>query len=153
MAVNPYTGEVLEPDKAELERSVKTSAGQLDEMGRLMPDPVPLEPPIGYVRQPSLAEQIREMVRSERLRQEMDAAGVETFDESDDFDVGDDYDPSSPYEADFEPLSDVRARKDAAEAAEAAAAAPPPTKDLIEEKPSKPPKKGATPPVQMDIED
>ena len=126
-----------------------------------MPDPDPLEPPIGYKRQPSLAEQIREMVRSERLRQEMDSAGVETFEESDDFDVGDDFDPTSPYEADFEPLGDVIARKRADEAAEAdkaAAGSPPPEPlDRAAERPieapkgpkSKPPK-GAAPLVPDD---
>lgn len=69
-----------------------------------IPDPTPMAPPIGYKRQPSLAEQIREMVRSEKLAQEAAAAGAETFEEADDFDVEDDEFPASPYEmSDLEP--------------------------------------------------
>lgn len=86
MRYNPETGEL-----------------RLDENGHEIPDPTPMAPPIGYKRQPSLAEQIRAMVRSEKLRQEAEEAGAETFDEADDFDVGDDYDPRSPYEHDFDP--------------------------------------------------
>lgn len=89
VVVDTETGEVLYP--------------YLDELGREINDPTPMEPPLGYVRQPSLAEQIRDMVRGEKLRMEAEAAGMETFEESDDFDVGDDYDPHSPYENDFDP--------------------------------------------------
>lgn len=74
----------------------------LDHRGREKPDPTPIAPPIGYKRQPSLHEQIRQMVRSEKLAMEAAAQGYETFDEADDFDVGDDIDPSSPYEEQFE---------------------------------------------------
>lgn len=76
----------------------------LDEYGREKPDPTPLAPPIGYNRQPTLRETIRAMVISEKLKQEAEAAGLETFEEADDFEVGDDYDPTSPYEEIFEPL-------------------------------------------------
>lgn len=84
--------------------------------GAEVPDPTPMQPPIGYKRQPSLADQIRQMVISERLAQEAAEAGAETFDEADDFDVGDDYDPTSPYEMDFDQASpaELRARRDAA---------------------------------------
>lgn len=58
--------------------------------GRFVPDPVPMEPPIGYVKQPSMVEIVRDMVRSEKLRAEIEAAGHESFEEADDFDVGDD---------------------------------------------------------------
>lgn len=75
----------------------------LDEHGHERPDPTPVAPPVGHNRQPSLAEQIRSMVVSERLKQEAAAAGAETFEEADDFEVGDDYDPTSPYEEVFEP--------------------------------------------------
>lgn len=73
-----------------------------DEFGRYHPDPTPIAPPVGYVRSPSLSEQIRAMVRSEALRQAADQAGADTFEEADDFDVGDDYDPRSPFEEQFE---------------------------------------------------
>jgi len=74
----------------------------LDHRGREKPDPTPIAPPIGYKKQPSLHDQIRAMVRSEKLRMEAEMAGFETFEEADDFDVGDDLDPTSPYEEQFE---------------------------------------------------
>lgn len=61
---------------------------------------IPIAPPVGYVQQPSLAERIRSMVRSEHLRAAAEGAGFETFEESEDFEVGEDYDPKSPYEVD-----------------------------------------------------
>lgn len=68
------------------------------------PDPTPLAPAIGYKREPSLAEKIRNMVRSEQLRAAAQAEGAETFEEADDFEIGDDFEPASPYEGNFEPL-------------------------------------------------
>lgn len=61
---------------------------------------IPIAPPIGYVKQPSLAERIRAMVRSEHLRAAAEGSGFESFDEAEDFDTGEDYDPRSPYELD-----------------------------------------------------
>lgn len=75
-----------------------------DELGREIPDPRPLAPPLNYKRSPTIAEQMRSMILSEKLKQEALAAGAETFEEADDFDVGDDFDPTSPYEEVFEPL-------------------------------------------------
>lgn len=73
--------------------------------GDEMLDPTPMAPPIGYKRQIPLHEQIRAMVRSEKLAMEAEAAGAETFDEADDFDIDDEMDPSSPYEANFDPMT------------------------------------------------
>lgn len=67
------------------------------------PDPTPMAPPIGYKRQPSLHDQIRSMIRTEKVRQALEAAGLETAEEADDFEVGDDYDPASPHEHNFDP--------------------------------------------------
>lgn len=69
--------------------------------GRERPSNVPARL---HVRQPVNTEvdRIRELIRSERLRQEAEAAGHESFEEADDFDIGDDFDPSSPYEEAFE---------------------------------------------------
>jgi len=65
---------------------------------------VPIAPPIGYKKQPSMVEIVRDMVRSERLRQAALDSGHETFEEADDFDVGDDPDVlRSPYENEFDP--------------------------------------------------
>lgn len=93
--LNRRTGEIVELHKDKL----------LTPDGKEIPDPLPLAPPVGYVKRDSLAEQIRQMVLGERLAQEARAAGAETFDEADDFDVGDDYDPTSPYEALFDPMT------------------------------------------------
>lgn len=94
---------------------------KLDDKGREILDSTPMQPPVGYKRQPSLAETIREMVRSERLAQELAASGHETFEEADDFDVDDEYDPTSPWEEHFDPtpISELRRRLAEAEQAEA----------------------------------
>lgn len=76
----------------------------LDEFGKFEPDGTPMAPPIGYKKQPSMVEIVRNMVRSERLAADLAAAGHETFEESDDFDVPDDPpDMRSPFENDFDP--------------------------------------------------
>lgn len=67
-------------------------------------DPTPLAPPIGYKKQPSMVEIVRDMVRSERLRQEAESADMETFEESEDFDIPEDAGmPASPWANDFDP--------------------------------------------------
>lgn len=73
--------------------------------GREVPDPTPMEPPLGYVRQPTMVDHIRNMIRSEHLRREALAAGAESFEEADDFEVEDDFEPVSGYEMEevFEP--------------------------------------------------
>jgi len=105
--------------------SKKPSGGYLNKEGAERPSSIPLDPPLGYKRTPSLSEQIRAMVRSEALAQATAAAGVETFDEADDFDVGEDIDPSSPWEVNFDqvPISELREALRAAEALEATNAA------------------------------
>lgn len=76
----------------------------------LIPDPVPIAPPIGYKKQPSMVEVVRSMVRSERLALEAELAGYETFEESEDFDVGDDDMPRSPHEFEDQPsIAEMRA--------------------------------------------
>lgn len=103
--------------------------------GSEVPDPTPMAPPVGYKPAPSLADQIREMVRSERLAREAQEAGFETFEEADDFDVGDDYEPNTPYEETFDPqgrssftpVDEVTRQEQAAnEAAKAKAPSSPP---------------------------
>lgn len=59
---------------------------QFDNLGRQIPDPRPVEVPLGYTRPPSLQEEIKRFVRNElslRAREQ----GVETFEEADDFDI------------------------------------------------------------------
>lgn len=115
------TGEILEENQIDLEQLTSPAwahrkGKRLDQDGRELPDPTPLAPPVGYNRQPSISEQIRDMVRSEALRAAAEAGGVETFEEADDFDVGDDFDPSSPYEQQFDPVSVSELRRRAKEA-------------------------------------
>ena len=95
--------------------------------GREKLSPTPVAPPVGYVRQPSLAETIRNMVRSERLAQEAAAAGYETFEEADDFEVDDDFDPGHPFEAEFETprAREIRLAAEQAEVASDEAGDPP----------------------------
>jgi len=59
---------------------------------------IPIAPPVGYVKQPSLSERIRAMVRSEHLRAAAEGGGFETFEEAEDFDVEDDPELRSNYE-------------------------------------------------------
>lgn len=76
----------------------------IDEYGNFVVSDVPMAPPIGYKKQPSMVEMVREMVRSERLRAEAEAADAESFEESEDFDVDDDPDyPHTPWTNDFDP--------------------------------------------------
>lgn len=83
----------------------------LTETGGEIPDPVPMDPPIGYRAQPSMFEVIRKMIKDEKLKQALEEEGLETPEDADDFDVGDDPpDPSSPYEHNFDPPADPRMR-------------------------------------------
>lgn len=66
-------------------------------------DPIPVAPPLGYTREPSMFDHMRSLIRSEMLKNALNA-DVETFEEADDFDVGDDYDPRSPYEVEFDDI-------------------------------------------------
>lgn len=76
-------------------------------------DNTPVAPPVGYKKQPSMVDIIREQIRNHKLALDLDAAGVETFDEADDFDVGDPDDlPRSIYE--MEENFDPPAKSDAA---------------------------------------
>lgn len=58
-------------------------------------DGIPMQPPIGYKREDPLHVKIRNMLLSEKLRQEASEGGFETPEEADDFDVDDpdDYNP------------------------------------------------------------
>lgn len=92
----PKSRDVVDPTSGEVISS-------LDQEGREILDTTPIAPPIGFHKEPSMFEYMREMIRSARLAEEAEAAGLETFEEADDFDVADDFDPSTPYENDFDP--------------------------------------------------
>lgn len=77
--------------------------GFLNVRGHEVPDPTVIEPPIGYIQQPDLMEQMRRMVRNE-LSRIAEASEFETFEEADDFEIDDDpVDYTSPYEEFFDP--------------------------------------------------
>lgn len=107
----------------------KSNLNSLTPDGREIVSNVPIAPPIGYIKQPTLHERIRDMVRSEQLRQAAEGAGYETFDEADDFAVGDDHDPSSPYEQDFDPAPPPGPPEAAPTAPQASLATPPPANE------------------------
>lgn len=73
----------------------------LDANGHEVLNPVPMAPPVGYKKQPSLFEQVRDMVRQERRA--LEEMEPETFEESDDFDVDEDPQPVSRWENDSDP--------------------------------------------------
>jgi len=83
----------------QLEQSVQSQ--YLDAQGRELPNPMPLEPPVGYKRHKTIAETMREMIRT--ASEEAKMAGAETEEEANDFDVDEDWDPTTPYEHDFDP--------------------------------------------------
>jgi len=66
------------------------------EDGHEILDPRPMQPPLGYRRQPSLSDQIRQQVLAAKLA-DLDAL-EETEEEADDFNVEDEMLPSSQHE-------------------------------------------------------
>ena len=73
----------------------------IDDDGFEVLSPEPVAIPAHLKRPLTLAEQVRQSIRTEFSRMAADS-GFETFEEADDFVVGDDYDPTSPYEMDFD---------------------------------------------------
>lgn len=86
------------------EKPITPGSARLDENGHEVVSSIPMEPPLGYKKQPTMIEHVRNMVRSEMLRKEAEAAGMESFEDADDLNIPDDpIDPSTPYEEVFEP--------------------------------------------------
>lgn len=78
----------------------------LDENGHEVVSSTPMSPPLGWTKQPTMVDHIRNLVKSEMLRQATEATGNETFDEADDFNIDDDpIDHTVPMERIFEPES------------------------------------------------
>lgn len=72
--------------------------------GSEVPDPRPMALPVGFERPESVQDMIRRLVRDQSLQADLEASGVETFEDADDFDVPDDMvPPFSPHEEDFDP--------------------------------------------------
>lgn len=81
---------------------------RFNEDGREILNPTPMQPPIGYKKQPSIAEQIREQVRAAKYLDDMEP---ETEEEADDFEIDDDPPIPSRWENDMVPsIKETRAR-------------------------------------------
>lgn len=89
---------VIDPETGEL----RMKNGYHNESGLEMCSSIPVAPPVGLTKRPSIIDQVRRMVRQE-FSQAAREQGMESFEEADDFDVGDDFDPRSPYEEFFDP--------------------------------------------------
>lgn len=132
------------PDKVEKSTESQVSAGKLnrfrlDEFGREIVDSRPMEPPVGYQRRETIAEQIRRMVRQASL--EAEQAGAETEEEANDFYIEDDPAsalPPSQYEFDEDyELEQQLARMKASQAAEDAPELPDPVPVAASKAPTK----------------
>lgn len=82
---------------------MKFSALRHDANGNEILSEIPMQPPLGYRRTPTLAEQIRQQVRQAKLEFLDDGTISETDEDADDFEVGDDFEPLSPHENDHIP--------------------------------------------------
>lgn len=70
-----------------------------NERGEELPDPTPMELPVGFTRPPTLSELVARLVIDPAVQAELRAVGIETEEEANDFDVPDELpDPTSPYQ-------------------------------------------------------
>lgn len=76
----------------------------LDGQGKEQLSPIPLSVPGPGDAPLSIQAQIKQALRTEKLKQALESRDVETFEEADDFDIEDEEDwrPFAPWEADFE---------------------------------------------------
>lgn len=75
----------------------KLGLKRLTDFGSEIPDPVPMAPPVGYIKQPSIFENMRALVKAELARKAADE-GFDTEEDDNNFDVGEDRDPLSRHE-------------------------------------------------------
>lgn len=103
--VDQYMIDYFDPTSGELTftKRISNSDRYLNKAGQEIPDPRPAAPALGKKPGMNIRDYIATMVRSEKMQQELDAQGVETFEEANDFEVGEDYFPDSQYENDLEP--------------------------------------------------
>lgn len=99
--VHPVTGEELTGMEL-VEYAYSREGRRL--FGAELPNPTPIDPPIGFVPAEPIHEQIKRMVLREMAAQQ-GLSEDDSLEELDDFDVGDDYDPESPWEEQFWPES------------------------------------------------
>lgn len=80
-----------------------TGEVRLDEFGREIPDPTPVELPVGFKQQETIAQMVARLVRKD-VSEYAARNDQETFDEADDFTLDEeDFDPHTPYEESFDP--------------------------------------------------
>ena len=122
--VNQYQVETSDPETGEsIFRRISNAMRYLTKGGQEIPDPRPAAPALGKKSEMHIRDYIKTLVHNERLQQELDAAGAETFEEANDFEIGDDYFPDSQYENDLEPsLAELIREGTASLSAKAAAA-------------------------------
>lgn len=87
---------------SEIAHAISNKFGRYKD-GQEMVDGRPMAVPSSLKAAPSTAELMQQVIRNERVQQQLNDAGYETFEESEDFDVDDDMDPMTPYEDCFEP--------------------------------------------------
>lgn len=117
----------------------------IDADGRFYPDNIPMAPPVGYRKTPSIIDLMHQAVRETISRQAAEM-GYETFEEADDFDVGDEPEEMrSGWENDFDPSI--------AEVVQEVEKARKPKKGVSGEKSPEGEPATSQEPVQTDIED
>lgn len=79
-----------------------TGEVRLTDDGREIPDPTPVELPVGFKKQETVAQMVARLVRRD-MSEYAARNDMETFAEADDFELEDeDFDPSTPYEVQFD---------------------------------------------------
>lgn len=76
------------------EYRVKLGLKRLTEDGAEKPNPVPMEPPVGYKKQPSIFENMRALVQAELARKAAQE-GFDTEEEDENFEIEEDREPLS----------------------------------------------------------
>ena len=99
---------------------------RLDEEGREILDPNPMEVPVGFDRPETLQETIQRIMRTSEAVAEARRAAFETAEEADDFDIPEDetFDPETPFEQVYDPVLDREITAAGTAASQSDAAAP-----------------------------
>lgn len=82
---------------------IENKMSSYNEKGEEIPDSRPTELAINFKAPQPLEDRIHQLVTGALIQRDLEAAGIETFDEADDFEM-DDLDPTTPYEENFDPL-------------------------------------------------
>lgn len=81
---------------------VRSWVSKYDEEGREIMDPTPVAIPAGFKPPETIEEKILRLVRAREIQAQLEAQGLETFEDAEDFDVDDDFDPATPFEMVFD---------------------------------------------------